>query len=635
MKRNDDAIRPPDAGVRPAGVRPLRGRLSIALALAALGGLAWLLAPSFFGRAHTAGEGGPRPPAATGPTALFEDVAAAAGIHFKTTFLANEQGEHFRANLYDHGTGVAVADVDGDGNDDIYFCNQLGPNALYRGDGKGHFTEVPGAGGAALEDRISVSATFADYDGDGDQDLFVTTTRGGNALFRNRGDGTFEDVTEKAGVALVAHSQTATFFDADGDGWLDLLVTNSAKWTLDSFDATTKAWVGAENLPNTLARSPKESNRFYRNRGDGTFQDATKASGLGGAGWAGDAAVFDFEEDGDLDVAVGNMFGRDSLYVNDGRGHFRDFASEILGRTPYGAMGLKVFDYDGDGRLDLLIVDMHSDMWMTPSYDLAKVPEDKKLSGPMTLVPDAELASLVAEFTAQSGLAPKDFLFGNALYHALGGGRFEEVSDRAGVETLWPWGIAAGDFDGDGFEDLFLPSGMGYPYAYLRSPLLMNDGHGRFTDRTADAGLDPMPGGRYAKEQIGGMPASRSGRAAATADFDGDGRLDLVVTNFNDVPLLLLNRSPKTSFIEFKLTGTGGNLDAIGAVVRLTVGGRTLVRQVQSSGGYLAQSSKTLHFGLGAATKIDRCEIRWPGGRLQVVEHPEVGKLNRIGLPPR
>ncbi len=449
-------------------------------------------------------------------------------------------------------------------------------------------------------------------------------------LFHNRGDGTFEDVTAKAGLTLVAHSQTASFFDADGDGWLDLFVTNTAKWTLDEVDPQTKAYLGPEDLPQTFATSPREKNRLYRNRGDGTFEDATEASGLAGEGWGGDVAVFDYDEDGDLDVAVGSMFGRAQLYANDGKGRFRDVAREVLGATPYGTMGMKVFDYDGDGRLDLLLVDMHSDMWMTPWRDLSVIPQHKKLFGPLTLATDVERPAMLAEFAKSAGCEPKDLIFGTALYHALGGGRFEEVSDRAGLETLWPWGAATGDFDADGFEDLFMPSGMGYPFAYVNSPLMMNRGDGTFVDRSADAGLDPMPGGNHLKERIGGKLAARSSRCAATADFDGDGRLDLVVNNFNDAAFFLMNRSPKPNWLELTLTGTGGNLDAVGAVVRLTAGGRTLVRQAQPVGGYLAQSSRTLHFGLGAATKVDRCEIRWPDGRVEVVEKLDVGARNVV-----
>jgi hypothetical protein len=300
------------------------------------------------------------PPAPSGPRfSGFEDATDAAGITFKTAFLPAEQGEKFKINLYDHGCGVAVADVDGDGLDDVYFCNQLGPNALYRNLGGGKFSDVTATSGPiALPDVVSVSAVFGDYDNDGREDLFVTTTMGGDHLFRNVGGGRFSDVTEAAGVATVAHSQSATFFDADGDGLLDLLVSNTARWTLDDVDPTTKQRRGRANLF-SLVESPKEDNRFFRNRGDGTFEDATRTSGLAGSGWSGDTAVFDFDDDGDQDVAVANMFGASHLYENDGHGRFVDARDRVLGKVPWGTVGCKAFDYDDDGRLDLFLVDMH------------------------------------------------------------------------------------------------------------------------------------------------------------------------------------------------------------------------------------------------------------------------------------
>src|SRR5262245_15292258 len=173
---------------------------------------------------------GPRVEApAPGP---FREIATDVGLTWKMHFLPNEQGEKFKINLYDHGAGLAVGDYDGDGRDDLYFCNQLGANALYRNRGDGTFADVTAAAGVGLADRVAVAATFADYDNDGDQDLFVTSTRGGNVLFRNKGDGSFEDVTKQAGLTHVGHSQTAVFFDYDGDGRLDLFLTNTAGWTV-------------------------------------------------------------------------------------------------------------------------------------------------------------------------------------------------------------------------------------------------------------------------------------------------------------------------------------------------------------------------------------------------------------------
>ena len=187
----------------------------------------------------------------------FQERAKEAGITFRMKDLPNEQGERFHINLYDHGSGLAIGDYDNDGREDIYFLNQRGANALYRNTGNGKFVDVTAKAGVALGDRISVGATWADYDNDGWEDLFVTSTRGGNVLFRNKGDGTFEDVTARAHLTHVGHSQTPVFFDYDNDGDLDLYLTNTAYWTTEVFDTTDKHFEGKENIPSLMA-SPVE-----------------------------------------------------------------------------------------------------------------------------------------------------------------------------------------------------------------------------------------------------------------------------------------------------------------------------------------------------------------------------------------
>ncbi|MFO0932980.1 MAG: CRTAC1 family protein [Planctomycetota bacterium] len=601
-----------------AARRPRRGPGLACLALSALG-----LASS----GGCGGDDAPagKPAAAAAPGVRFEERAEAAGVRFRMAFLPGEQGEKFKINFYDHGSGVAVADVEGDGDDDLYFCNQLGANALFLNDGSGRFTDVTERAGVGLADRISVAAAFADVDGDGDQDLYVTTTRAGNVMFRNKGDGTFEDVTRAAGLELVAHSEQPVFFDADGDGDLDLFVSNTAAWTTEGYEAAGRYWRGNATLVE-LVESPPEKDRFYLNRGDGTFEDATAAAGLAGVGWSGDVAVFDADEDGDSDLFVCNMFGRSTLYANDGQGVFRDVTDERLGRTPWGAVGAKAFDYSGDGRLDLYVVDMHSDMWMSTETDPDTLPDARKYGtsyGPSGISPQfGPLGRLRFDVAG--------VVFGNALYRAEGGGKFTELSDVAGAETLWPWGIAAADFDADGHQDAYVPTGMGYPYGYRRSPLLMNRGNGSFADAAAAAGLEPFPGGRNQAEPIGGKPAARSARSAAVGDFDADGRPDLVVNLFNDRAMLFMNRSPARSWVGFRLTGTGRNRDAIGAVVRVKAGGRTYVRQVDAAGGYLAQSSRTLHFGLGDARTIDEVTVRWPDGKVETLADVAVGRVHAL-----
>jgi hypothetical protein len=190
--------------------------------------------------------------------------------------------------------------------------------------------------------------------------------------------------------------------------------------------------------------------------------------------------------------------------------------------------------------------------------------------------------------------------------------------------------VATGDFDNDGLVDIFLPSGMGYPYWYHANALLMNNGDESFTDRAAAEGIEPPRQGMFLPEPIGGEPAARSSRAAATGDFDGDGRLDLVVNNFNDHPYYFRNQFPKRNWLAFRLRGTRSNRDAIGATVRLRVNDQMLVRQVQSAGGYLSQSSKTLHFGLGDQKQVEQVEIRWPSGVRQTIRSPGINRLHEV-----
>jgi hypothetical protein len=557
---------------------------------------------------------------------LFRECAAEVGLNWQMRSLPGEQGETFKINLYDHGCGLAVADFDGDGLEDVYFCNQLGPNALYRNKGDGTFEEVAAQAGVALGDRVCVGATFFDYDNDGRPDLFVTSTRGGNVLFHNEGKGKFRDVTAAAGLTHVGHSQTAVCFDCDNDGFLDLFLTHTAGWTTNDYDKATRSFAGKGLTGAITLSSPKEYNILYRNNGNGTFTDVTDKVGLRGRGWAGDAVAFDYDGDGRTDLFVTSMFGRCQLYRNNTDGTFTDVTLAVLGRTPYGALGARLLDFNNDGRLDLYVVDMHSDMWMDLDWDHSSLPtalqaEQKKFShtnGPNELTK----APLLQEEEAKEralGYRREEVLFGNAFYRNDGNGKFTEISDRAGLETFWPWGIATGDFTNGGREDIFLTAGMGYPFYYWPNYLLRNQGDGTFRDLASVSGIEPPTRGLYLPERIHGRPAARSSRCAAAADFDGDGRLEIVVNNFNDQPSYFKNQGAGKNYVAFRLRGTKSNRDAVGAVVRLYRKGQVLTRQVQGAGGYLAQSSHTLHFGLGDDPHIDRVEVAWPSGLRQTL----------------
>jgi hypothetical protein len=585
----------------------------------------------------------PNPPGDSSPDAAqagFRDIAREAGITFRMAFLPGEQGENFKINLYDHGCGVAVGDYDGDGFDDIYFVNQLGPNALFRNQGDGTFVDVTQEAGVAVGDRVCVAATFADYDNSGRQSLFVTSTRGGNILFKNLGNGKFKDVTKEAGLTSIAHAQTAVFFDYDNDGYLDLLVTNSAQWTENTLDSSARYYPGAATFA-MLAHSPKEDNILYHNNRDGTFTDVTAQAGLKGQGWSGDVAVFDFDEDGYLDLFITNMFGASQLYRNNGDGTFTDVTRQTLGRTSWGAIGSKAFDFDNDGKLDLLVADMHSDMWLPislpgPLVDVVRKNPQRKYPHVMGAGRqfNAQYADAMERQMADTfHIRYDEVLFGNTLFRNLGNGKFEEVSDAAGMETFWPWGVATADFDNDGFEDVFLPSGMGYPYFYWPNALMMNNGNRTFTDRAPELGIEPPLEGAYQLEPIAGKPVARSSRCAATADFDNDGRVDIVTNNFNDAPYYFKNALPRRNYIAFRLRGTRSNRDAIGALVKVYAGKNVMVRQVQAAGGYLSQSSKTVHFGLGDRSRIDRVEIRWPSGQQQTLDAPPLNRRHDIVEP--
>jgi hypothetical protein len=237
------------------------------------------------------------------------------------------------------------------------------------------------------------------------------------------------------------------------------------------------------------------------------------------------------------------------------------------------------------------------------------------------------------ELGRQVDFKHQECLFGNACYRNEGNGKFTEIALDAGLETFWPWGVATGDFDNDGFEDAFITAGMGYPFYYWPNSLLMNQGNGKFIDKAGDAGIEPPLRGFNLPREISGRPAVRSSRCAATADFDHDGRVELVTNNFNDQPYYFKNQFPRKNYVEMRLRGANSNRDAIGAVVRLFQGDKVMTRQVTGAAGYLSQSSKVMHFGLGDSPRIDKVEITWPSGSRQTLDDISPNAIHDLTEP--
>ncbi len=570
---------------------------------------------------------------ASSPTVpKFTDVLPSSGITHQHHFLDSETGTQYRINPYDHGSGVYVADVNGDGLDDIYFLDFLGPNALYVNRGDWVFEDVTEASGLAVDRAISVGAAFGDMDNDGDQDVYVTTYRGGNHLFRNNGDGTFEESTESAGVGYNGHSSAATWFDYDLDGDLDLYLCNIGKFTTETISREADYFYRGTSLPFSEIgqtpdhRVPGEKDILYRNNGDGTFTDVTELAGIDSGEWNGDVAVADIDLDGYPDVYTSNMFGKNHLFRNRGDGTFEDITDAALKRTSWGGMGCRFFDANGDSFADLFVVDMHSDMWSQPD-DRASVRHTAKFNTPF--------GSAVAggkPIESPDDTRGKWAIFGNTFFTNNGDGTFAEKSAEAGLETWWPWGITIGDYNNDGSEDVFVASGMGYPYFYWPNRLFLNDGTGRFDEVGSVAGIEPPRlGPSIRNADIRGKPFTRSSRSAATADFDGDGDLDIVVNNFNHEPYLLRNDSAVGNCLRLHLRGSRSNRDAIGARVEVKTSNRTWYRDVVNAQGYLTQSSHVVHIGLGDVASVASVKIHWPGQKEpQTILSPALNEVVEI-----
>ena len=478
--------------------------------------------------------------------------------------------------------GVALFDYDGDGLLDIYLVTaaELTPtreriphrNALYRNLGGWKFEDVSKRAGVDLA-AWGNGACVGDFDGDGRLDLYVTNW-GPNALFHNRGDGTFEDVAASAGVAAGGWSTGCTFFDADGDGDLDLYVARYVDTTWDSVlhAQRTLLWRNGPQIMVGPTGLPGESDLFFENVGNGKFVEATAAHGLSDTGRAYGFGVVatDFDDDGAVDLFVANDSNPNFLYHNDGKGHFENVALTAGvalngdGRAQAG-MGADAGDYDGDSRMDLVLTTFAHDRY--------------------------------------------------TLFHNLDGRHFEDASVAAGIDgptfARMGWGAAFLDADLDGKLDLFFANGHIFPdvdrFPQLgetyrqKNQLLLNQGS-RFRDVSERAGA--------------GLQLARVGRGLAVGDLDNDGDLDIVVNNTDDTPTVLENRQ-KTGhhWVAVQPVSATGNRFAIGARVTVSAGGRTQLREIRSGGSFLSQNDLRAYFGLGDYAGPVDIEVRMPGGR--------------------
>ena len=456
------------------------------------------------------------PKGAQAQTLNFADISSKSGI--------NSWGTH---------SGVAFADYDSDGDQDIYVTTlNEEPNLLYRNNGNGTFTEVGEACGVRYVGG-TLTSVFGDINNDGHPDLYLGNSRAANTLYLNNGDGTFTDITATAYVGDQGQARSVNMADVNGDGWLDIYVANLA-----------------------------DENNLYLNQGDNTFIDVVFAAGVTDPRVSMGAIFFDYDNDGDQDLYLSHDANQPNiLYQNNGTGSFTD-VSEASGANYAGfGMGVDVADYNNDGWLDIYITNLNE----------------------------------------------------NALLKNNGDGTFTERGGEAGVADLgMGWGTAWFDYDNDGFTDLYMVNDS--DFSDFANILYRNLGDGSFAEVSKDSPLYSHYGAY----------------GTAVADIDNDGRMDVFVANKSSRhnELFLNETSPANNWLRLQLQGTSSNADAVGARVRLYSAGTLLcMDEISAGSGYAGQNEKTLHFGLGSMDQVDSLVICWPAGRVESYTHLEANHL--------
>lgn len=507
------------------------------------------------------------------------DITQQVGITFIHSFGDDEMSNLIESNE----AGCAFFDYDGDGDLDIYFVNgayiegfshirgrkNKGKlvNALYRNNGGNSFTDVTAEAGVGHK-GMGMAVTTADYDNDGDQDIFVSNW-GPNVFYRNNGNGTFTDFTKVAGLEHDLYGIGSTFLDYDQDGYLDLYVGNYIE-----YDPDYQYFYAAEKFPGPLAYHG-QPDILYHNNGDGTFTDVTREAGVyNPEGRAMGVTSCDIDNDGDYDIFVANDAMENYLYRNNGDGTFTNIALQTA--TGFGqngeatsAMSGEFGDIDLDGLVDIIVPDM--------AY--------------------------------------------SCLYKNTGAGYFEEMSARMGLAAACgqytSWSSNLFDFNHDGYNDLFISNGHPHRLIGEEDLLLLNDAGQRFINLSHQLGPD------FQEKFVG--------RGSAVGDIDNDGDMDILVLNLNDRPRLLLNQGGnKKHWIMIHLIGKKSNRDAIGSRIRLSTGDMVQTRWKLSSSGYLSQSDYRIHFGLGDFTQVDNIEIRWPNNQIQTLKNVKADQIITI-----
>jgi hypothetical protein len=516
------------------------------------------------------------------PLPVFEDVTSAAGLRFKHSY-----GDFDLSNIVEGtGSGAAFFDYDNDGWLDLYFVNGCWlkevndnrgrklrgklHNVLYRNNGDGTFTDVTEKAGVG--DRgFGTGCSAADYDSDGDQDLYVLNY-GRNVLYRNNGDGSFTDVTDRSGLGDAHWSLSAPWFDYDGDGDLDVYVANYLEYDNGKF----RSFYAAAGYPGPLSYSG-QPDTLYRNNGDGTFTAVTQKAGVYQPdGRAMSATVADLNNDGFLDIYVPNDAMENYFFRNTGEGTFLNEGLELgmafgEGGQGVSSMGPSIGDVDRDGWQDIYIPDMGYGCLLMNRQEYF---EDR---------------------TAQAGLA-------------LVCGQYTG------------WGGLLLDYDNDGWLDIFVANGNAH-HEYTEEDVLMrNDGTGHFVDVAVQAGP-------YFREKY-------VGRGVTYADYDNDGDLDILVININDQARLLRNQGGHRRswlLIDARLADSGS--PALGARVTVTCGTLKQIRDLIPVSGFLSQADSRCHFGLGDASEAQAVEVRWPDGRTTTLTSVDVNQILVVTQP--